>query len=168
MSEANLHGLIQEAKRLAHAGDDAEATALAHSLAEKYPSTVEVWTLLAYLHARNRDYREAISHVTRAIEIDSTEPSLLYDRGRYMLAIGQNSQAVSDFSKAIQLCDLHRSDYYREALHFLRAEAHLARNAPDEALRDLAHVRDGFQAWTDRLRTKQQLVEACRRRREGN
>jgi hypothetical protein len=68
---------------------------------------------------------------------------------------------VQDFSKALELCDFQENDYYREELHFWRAEAFLELGKQREALRDLAKVRDDFQSLTYILRTKQDLLHDC-------
>jgi hypothetical protein len=40
-----------------------------------------VWSLRAYLHGRNRNYSEAVSDFTHAIEINAKEPELRLDKG---------------------------------------------------------------------------------------
>lgn len=159
---ADLEGLIAQAKNLARQGNREEAFALAQDLTSRFPREMEVWLLSGYLYARTGRYEKAIPFVTKAIEINDKEPSLFYDRGRYHLALGDNLSAIEDFGMGLALCEIFHSDYYRESLHFHRAEARLRSGRKREALEDLERVREEFSCWTDKLRTKAELIE------EGN
>ena len=149
---------ISKAEGLARAGKKEEAMALAKELVDQYPGEMEVWSLRGYLHALSRDYAKAVADLGRAIGINSAEPVLFYDRGRYSLALGDDLAAVSDFTTGLELCEFHDNDYYRESLHFLRAEALLRLGRKREAIVDLAQVRGDFKTWTYRLRTKADLL----------
>ncbi len=128
---------------------------------ERYPNEMEAWSLLGHLHARNHNYQEAIANIARAIDVNPLEPSLFFDRGRYELALGMEKSAVTVFSKGLELCDHHNDDYYRESLHFFRAEALIRLGRKREAVEDLVHVRADFKMWTDKLRNKADLQAEC-------
>ena len=100
--------------------------------------------------------------LTRAIELDSREPHLFYTRGRNRFQLGDNAAAVEDFVSGLELSDQLKNDYYREELHFWRAEALIRLGKMDETLQDLSHVRDDHRAWTYQLRTKRDLLRDCR------
>ena len=134
---------------------------LADTLVARYPNEMEAWSLRGHLHARNHNYLEAIANVTRAIDVNLLEPSLFFDRGRYELALGKQESAAKDFSKGLELCDQHNDSYYRESLHFFRAEALIRLGRKREAVEDLAHVRADFKMWIDRLRSKADLLADC-------
>jgi tetratricopeptide (TPR) repeat protein len=156
---ADLEGIIAQVKNLARQGNREEAFALAQGLIGRFPDEMEAWLLNSYLHARSGRYEEAIPYVTKAIERNDKEPSLFYDRGRYYLALGDNLSAIEDFRSGLALCESFQNDYYRESLHFHRAEARLRSGRKREALEDLEHVREEFSCWTDKLRTKAELIE---------
>jgi tetratricopeptide (TPR) repeat protein len=158
---SHLDDLISKAEELAKHRDGEGAMSLANELVEQYPNDMKVWSLRAYLHERNNDYAEAIADLTRAIEINAAEPHFFYSRGRYNFALGSDQPAIDDFSKGLDLCDHYKSDYYREELHFWRAEALLRLGKKHEALSDLAHVSDDFRSWTYKLRTKAELLGEC-------
>ena len=160
--------LISEARELA-GKDVLTAMSLANSLAAQYPDEPKVWSLRAHMHARSGSYAEAISDWTRAIELNSSRPStnpmlaldLLLNRGADKFALGENESAIVDFTEALHLCDQYSTDDYRETLRFWRAEALLKLGKRRQALLDLANVRDNFQFWTYKLRTKAELVADC-------
>jgi tetratricopeptide (TPR) repeat protein len=157
----DLDGLISKAKSLKRSGDAEGAMSLAHELVKRYPDEMDSWSLRAYLHAGGGNYELATADLTLAIAINSMEPVLFWHRGRYESRQGKYQSAVSDFSRGLELCDHYKDDYYREALHFFRAEALINIGKKREALADLDHVRDGLKTWTYKLRTKAELLEEC-------
>jgi tetratricopeptide (TPR) repeat protein len=158
-----LERLISEVEKQLDAGDDDKAMLMATQLVEKYPNEFEVWSLRAHLHARNRDYLQAVADLSHAIVINPNEPCLFFERGWSYLRLREAQSATRDFSEGLNLCERYGSDYYREILHFMRAEALLSMRRPDDALADLAHVREEFTMWTYKLRSKSDLVAECRK-----
>jgi tetratricopeptide (TPR) repeat protein len=158
---STIDSLVSKAEKLARSDNHEEAMALALSLIERYPEETRVWSLRAYLHGRNREHSKAIADLTRAIEINRMEPKLFYDRGLEELALRDNQAAADDFTTGLELCDHYANDYYRESLHFLRAEAFLGLGRKQRALADLEHVRDDLKSWTFKLRTKAELLDEC-------
>jgi tetratricopeptide (TPR) repeat protein len=163
MSE-NLESLITKAEELARAEDYEGALAIASKLIAQHPEEMKVWSLRSYIHARKRDCQTAVEDVSRAIEINSMEPALFFDRGRYHLTLRQFAEAAKDFTRALELCDRHHNDYYRESAHFMRAEAYLKLGRINEARADLKHVRDDFAVWIDLPRSKQAILDECNAR----
>jgi len=170
----DVNSLISKAKRLARNDENEAALSLANELLEQYPNEVRVWSLRAYLHGRDSKYAEAVSDLTRAIEIDAMEPAeqrldtghlkkvdLFFNRGADRFALGDNQLAIDDFTRGLDICDQHNSDDYRETLHFWRAEALLRLGKKREALADLARVADDFSFWTYKLRSKKDLLTDC-------
>jgi tetratricopeptide (TPR) repeat protein len=159
-----VENLATKAKELARLGDDEKAMSIADALIQEHPNDSRSWSLRAYLHARNSHYRNAIADVTQAIGASPAEPSLFFDRGRYEIALGQLESAIEDFSHGLKLCDDHKDDYYRETLHFFRADALIKVGKTFAAAEDLKHVRDDFRLWTDSLRTKEDLLDELHKR----
>jgi tetratricopeptide (TPR) repeat protein len=157
----SLDDLISKAKSLEQSGDTEAAMSLATELVGQHPNEMKAWSLRSYLHAGRRNYEQAIADVTRAIAINSMEPKLFWDRGRYESLQRHDQAAVSDFSKGLELCDHYKDDYYRESLHFFRAEALINLGKKREALADLDHVREDLKTWTYKLRTKAELLAEC-------
>jgi tetratricopeptide (TPR) repeat protein len=155
--------VVAEAKKLARDGNEDQAMLLANELIAQHPNDLKVWLLRGYLHELKDDYPAAVADLTRAIEVNSLEPHLFLTRGINEFAQGNNQAAVCDFKKGLELCDFHHNEYYRETLHFWRAEAFLRLGKKREALSDLADVRDDFSFWTYELRTKLDVLADCRR-----
>lgn len=161
MSE-ELNNLISRAKELIKDKDSEKAMSLANELVKGYSNEAKVWALRGHVHALNSEYVEAASDLTQAINLNPIEIYYFYSRGRYRFAIHDNNSAVDDFTKGLNLCDLHKKDDFREELHFWRAETFLRLGKKTEALSDLDHVpEDDYTSWTDRLRTKAGLVADC-------
>lgn len=158
---STLDEVIAKAKKLAREHDSAGAMSLANELTSKHPQEMKVWLLLGYLNELENNYIAACANLTRAIELNSMEPHLFYSRGRYQFQMGNSDAALVDFSKGLDLCDFYKNDYYREELHFWRAETLIRLGRKLEALNDLSMVGDEFTSWTDKLRTKRDLLEDC-------
>jgi tetratricopeptide (TPR) repeat protein len=152
-----LDSLIQQVDRRVRA-DDPAAVSDAARLAERYSDDARVWCLLAYANARQGKNTEAVASITKAIDLSPGEPGMHFDRGRYNLKLGKFQQAVDDFDRALVVCEERNDDYYRESLHFLRADALIKLDRKAEARADLMHVRDEFALWTNELRTKTALM----------
>jgi tetratricopeptide (TPR) repeat protein len=135
-----------------------EARLLADELTMQFAEEMQVWLLRSYLCALGEEYTQAILDLDRAIDLNSLEPHLFYSRGTYQFYLGNYTSALSDFTKGLDLCDFHQNDYYREELHFWRAEASLRLGRRLDALNDLSKVRSDFVTWTSRLRTKDHLL----------
>ena len=154
-------GFIGRAEALAKERRYEEALSLATDLVQQHPNEMKVWSMRAYLYACKGDFERAVGDLTQAIGINSTEPVLFYDRGRYQSRMELFKAAVDDFGAGLALCDQFRDDYYRKSLHFFRAEALIELGRKREALQDLSHVRDDLRTWTYKLRTKSELMTQC-------
>ena len=162
MTSSDLDRLVSRAKDLATGGDAGAALLLATELVGKYPTEAKVWSLRAHLHSLNRNYAQSVADLTCAIEVDPLQPAFFFQRGWSRLRLGDDQSAINDFSEGLNLCDYHENDYYRESLHFMRAEAYLRLGKKSEGLADLAHVREDFTVWTYKLRSKTALLAECR------
>lgn len=120
-----------------------------------------IWAAHAYIHSREGDNKAALADLNKAILLFGKEPHPYYMRGIIYLQTGEYLTAVHDFSKVIELCDYHKSDYYRESAYFLRADAYVRLKEFVKAIADCAHISDDFSTWTDKLRTKKDVLAAC-------
>jgi tetratricopeptide (TPR) repeat protein len=152
---------IKEAESSTAKGEEAVAMLIANGLVESAPEDERVWSFRAYLHARNREYPAALADWTHAIAIAPEDISLFLGRGTHHLRCGQSASALADFDEALRLSDVHGNDYFRQTLHFLRAEVLLQLGRRDEALIDLQRLPDGFRYRTRSLRTKEDLTSEC-------
>jgi tetratricopeptide (TPR) repeat protein len=133
-------------------------------LAEKHPREAKVWAKRSYVNARKGDSQAAIDDVSKAIAISELEPAYFYKRGLLLFEVGKFRDGISDFSKVVELCDYHDSDYYREPAYFFRAECHVRLGQYREARADCEHISDGMRTWTDSLRSKEDILKECTRK----
>jgi tetratricopeptide (TPR) repeat protein len=130
-------------------------------LAVAFPVEVEIWATRAYVNGRQGERAAAIADWTKAIGLCDKEPHYFYMRGSNYFRLGQFRKAVSDFTKVIELCDFYNSDYYREPAYFFRADAHVRLKEFEKAKADCMHLRDELPKWTDKLRTKAEIITEC-------
>jgi len=130
-------------------------------LTEQYPDEPEVWHSLGYVYESQENYPAALTTMSRVIELAPQEPAYYHHRGCCALMAGDYNLAIADFSQGLALCDEWKNDYYRQSLHFLRAEAHYQLGRKAEAQADLAHVDDDTVSWTIQVRSKAELVALC-------
>lgn len=141
--------------------DKDEALMQASSLIELHLDIAEVWSLRAYIYAKQRKWAQAIDDVTHAINIAPTEPVLFYDRGRYFIKIEGYIDAIHDFSEGIKFCYLCSNDYYLESLYFHRAFCYLKLKHIENSINDLSYVRDDYSTWVNGSLSKQELLVQC-------
>jgi tetratricopeptide (TPR) repeat protein len=153
---------VEEVKRLIDTNRLNEASVAAKKLIEDFPGDPEAWRYRAHVFAVRSQYREAVKDISSAIELAPSEPHYYWTRGKYLLEIGDNQAAITDLTKTLQLCDEHKSDYYREAALLLRAEAHLRLGHYDDARQDCAGVSDDATIWVGSVRSKQAILADCK------
>jgi tetratricopeptide (TPR) repeat protein len=153
---------VEAVKRLIDSNRLTEAHGAARKLVEDFPGDPEAWRYRAHVFALRGQHEEAASNMTSAIELAPNEPHYHWTRGKYFLEAGKNDAAVADLTRTLQLCDEHKSDYYREAALLLRAEAHLRLGRFDDARRDCGAVRDDATIWVGSLRSKQAILAECK------
>jgi tetratricopeptide (TPR) repeat protein len=155
---------LGEIEKLTATGGHQEALRRLEQLAVKYPGDPRIWASRAFVLSHEGARASAVVDWSRAIELCSHEPHYLYMRGIDLFACGRFQEAISDFTNVLKLCDRYKSDYYRAPAHFFRADAHVRLREFDEAVIDCAHVPDDMRTWTDRLRSKADILSDCRSR----
>ena len=79
---------------------------------------------------KQRAYKKAIVHYTKALELDLQQPAIYNNRGNMYVAIGEIDTAVNDLSKAIELKPDYANAYNN------RGEAYRSKDEVDEAIND--------------------------------
>jgi len=165
--DLDLEQGISTARDAANTGNTEEAFSIASALVRQYPCEIRAWLMRAYVERLMGNHEAAIADMSNAININQLEPDLFFNRGRYRMSVADISGAIEDFSKGLELCHFHNNNYYRETLLFMRAEALAKLGRTDDALADLAHVRDDFRIYTTKLRTRADIVAECTRIKSG-
>jgi tetratricopeptide (TPR) repeat protein len=154
--------MLTQAINRAQAGRNEESLSALSQLAAEHPTEPMVWTARATIRAHLRDIEGAIADWSRAINLRDEEPHYFYMRGIDLFQIGRYEEAVLDFTRVIDLCELHNSAYYREPAHFFRAETFLRLREFRKAKLDCQHVSDDMTTWTDKLRSKADILSECK------
>jgi tetratricopeptide (TPR) repeat protein len=157
------HDLLEESQKLAKREEYGGALEILDRLLATDPAYYQAWAKRAYVNGRRGLLESALEDISKAILICSTEPCFFDQRARFLFSMARYREAISDWTRVIELCDYHKSDYYRAPAHFARADAYIRSGEYDKATCDLAHVPDDHRAWTDKLRTKQDLLIECER-----
>jgi tetratricopeptide (TPR) repeat protein len=160
-NDDKLTGELQEVKDLIQVDNNTKALELLDALSVRYPHEARIWVLRASLSGSQRDRERAIADWTKVIELCDKEPHYFYMRGIELFGLGQYRNAIPDFTQVIALCDVYDSDYYRGPAYFFRADAHLRLGEIEEAKSDCLHVRDDMSTWTDKIRTKADILAEC-------
>jgi tetratricopeptide (TPR) repeat protein len=160
MNDADV-ARMKRAKDLASSGSYAEAMEILDKLVAEQPEEAKAWAARAHVSGRERKLEAAIRDWSEAIRFMDKEPHYFYMRGIDLLSAAKYAEALADFSTVIELCDYHRSDYYREPAHFFRAETYLRLKDFARARADCEHVSDEMQTWVNGHRCKADILAEC-------
>jgi tetratricopeptide (TPR) repeat protein len=112
------------------------------ALSEEFPGEPQVWRGISYIYAVQGDRASSIEALDRAIALSPDEPVYFFDRARRRAAIGDFRGTIEDAVRGIELSERLQYFYYKEALIFLRAYAHVELGDFDAAKDDLASMND--------------------------
>lgn len=154
-------GQLKLVEQLARQDNYPEAIRRLDEIQAIAPKEARVWATRAYVNGRRADRDETIASWTRAIALCDRQPHYFYMRGIELFHLARFREAIADFTRVIDLCDSYSSDYYRAGAYFFRADAHLRLKEFEQAKSDCDHVPDDMRTWTDRIRTKAEILALC-------
>jgi tetratricopeptide (TPR) repeat protein len=157
----NIQTKLHEIEKLARLENYERALVLIDQLAAAYPDKPEIWSTRAYVNSLSGNLNLAIVDMSKCINLRGNEPNDFFTRGRFLFKVGRYDEAILDFTVVLQLCDLHNSDYYRQAAYFFRADSYVRLNQYEKAKDDCKHIIDTGPLWTDKLRTVDQMLDEC-------
>jgi tetratricopeptide (TPR) repeat protein len=157
----HLESELKKITDLARAENYEAALRRIDQLAAEWPNEPKIWAERAFVNERQGDREAALCDLARTIALCNDEPHHFYIRGILLFQLGRYDEAICDFTKVLELCDYHKSNYYRSPAHFFRADAYLRLKQYKKAKADCEHVRDDMCTWTDRLRTKADILAEC-------
>lgn len=146
--------------KLKERGDTEKAFLFLRELLEKNPDNDRLFFLEATLYADNGNYLTAINSIDRSILISPNKAVYFFHRGCYNLKLDNVQVAERDFSQAIKVDD-YGDESFTQILFFFRAEAFIKLGKIQEALSDISHIPDGYETWTFKLRSKEDLISDC-------
>lgn len=151
---------IHEVRELANAKKLEQAVDKATSYLALDHENGRLYAVRAYAYARGRNYCKAIEDLTQAMHL-LKEPHYAYMRGQYYFREKKYTEAVSDFTTAMQWGRACDSFYYEHPALFFRAECWLRLRDPAAAKLDLGRVPEGTKIWTSKMRTREELLQVC-------
>jgi tetratricopeptide (TPR) repeat protein len=156
----NLANELEQIKAIAKSGNRNEAIALIDELARVHPREDAIWAARAFVNDREGEWAAAIVDWSKAIDI-CKEPHYYYMRGICLFQTKDYRNAICDFTKLIELCHVYKSDYYRESAYLFRADAHIRLGEFADARSDCLQVRNDMRTWTDKIRTRADILAEC-------
>jgi len=130
-------GYYNEGVRAYSQGHVEEAERMWRFAVDLQPFHSRAHVAIGRLHLERRQYAEAAAEFDQAIPVGCDDAELYYYRGNARMAAGRGEEALSDFSKAVEL-DPTEPSYYTArglALHRTRGDLERARANFDEAIR---------------------------------
>lgn len=131
---------------------------------EDQPNEYWTWLLRSYVSKIKGDLTKCKNDIDTAISIDFNQPDSHQEKAIVYLNDGNFNQAIYYFTNAIEIGEKIGTSYYESYCRFLRAFCYCKIGDFIAAELDLSMVDDEDSTWIDRLRTKAELLEACRKR----
>lgn len=97
----------------AGSGDYATALDLFQEVLRQRPEYPGVHLMMAKIYSRKKDHEEAIRTLEAGARIDKRNPMLFFVLGRECQAVGDNSAAIDNYSKALKLDEVKYLEAYR-------------------------------------------------------
>lgn len=136
-----------------------------NALLAEFPEEVWTWALRSHVHDTKGDFENSMSDIDQAINIRFDEPGSHCDKARLLMQATEFEAAIHSFSNAIEIGKNLEFYYYESICMFMRAFCYCKVGDFVRAEADLKMVDDDMQTWIDRLRSKTDLMEACRNKR---
>jgi tetratricopeptide (TPR) repeat protein len=136
----------------------------ANALVKELPREAWTWSIRSHVHETKNDFQNAISDINRALKLNFNEPANHFHKAKIFIDLKDYNESISSFSNAIDVSENNNFPYYIQICHFMRAFCYCKLGEFEAAECDLQYVGDDMQAWIDRLRSKAELLEACRNR----
>jgi tetratricopeptide (TPR) repeat protein len=169
--DADTEIQLQQIEAMAKREDYGRALEKLAKLIAENPNVPRIWACQAYVHSREGKREESVRDWSRAISLfhnASEEPHYFYMRGIEFFLMRSFPEAISDFTSVIRLCDKYHNDYYRAPGYFFRADAYVRIGEFAKAKADCEQLAANTQIWTDRMRTKADILADCDKEQDSH
>jgi tetratricopeptide (TPR) repeat protein len=123
--------------------------------------------LRASVYESKGDIEKAFDDLDAVIKTNPNEPSPHFKKAMIFFDTDNYRAAIDEFSKAIDIGKKINFSYFENHSHFMRAFCYCKVGDFDAAKSDLDVVDTDTRTWTDRLWTKEDLVEVYLNKRMG-
>jgi tetratricopeptide (TPR) repeat protein len=137
----------------------------ANALVKELPREAWTWSIRSHVHETKNDFQNAISDINRALKLNFNEPANHFHKAKIFIDLKDYNESISSFSNAIDVSENNNFLYYIQICRFMRAFCYCKIGDFDSAASDLENVDDDMETWIDRMRSKDELQQACRNQR---
>jgi tetratricopeptide (TPR) repeat protein len=150
--------LVARISMLTQNGEYRDALVVAIQLVDRHPGQPKAWSKRAHVYAQLEQWQQATHDIGIAIEIEPTAIEYWYKRGTYSFASGNEPAAIPDFGRVIEMSLKSGQTFFLNSAKLYLADACIRQRRYSEARRLCQQLPDDYQGWTDRLRTRDQLL----------
>lgn len=100
---ASFELVFQKAFEMQKAGQYTDAIALYNALLQQSPANTDVLNLIGLSHYQNKNFKEAVQYLQRAVKLCDDYPDYRLNYGSALRADGQDDEAAKQFRKVIKL-----------------------------------------------------------------
>lgn len=146
-SDADLNRILKKAYDYARMSDYPQALEICDWLIEDKSTAIAGYRKRAAVREHMGDFEGAISDLLYVVSNDTGEPADFYGLGILQLQQGATAQAITAFTKAIEIGREAGFEYYTQGSLLFRAEAYLKLCDFEKAINDCTALPDGYKTY---------------------
>lgn len=148
-ASADIEQKVAEVMDLAFEKRDFEgALRICDELIERFPDNARGYQKKAAVLHHSGASIEALTEISRAIEIDPNRSYQFSLRGRIRFETSDFLGPIDDFSRVIEIENQTKSEYFLQTAYAFRAASSLSIGKFDDVAKDLRKVKGGFVTYT--------------------
>lgn len=140
------------------------ALEMANRWIELEPHEPDAWSARSYVYGYLKDYVRALADISEAINLAPEEPCHNFSKANLAISNKDYDLAITALTMSITKGKENNFSYYEEPSYFRRAFCYCKIGDFEMAKADLLVVSDNEPSWIDKLRSKAELMEACKKR----
>ena len=157
-----MEQLVERIRNLLERGKTREAGNLATQLIRLHADNPQAWRERALVRRAQRRYAGAMADIQKAIALnDFWSLNYRFTKGLISFKMAKYRTAIDEFTQTIALGKFLGVESFQVEAHFFRAECYMRMKKFAKAQADCKNVPDDFRTWTDKLRTKEDLLSEC-------
>jgi tetratricopeptide (TPR) repeat protein len=141
-----------------------EAKLEASRLIENFPESGLSWGVRSYVNQKMGLIGEALKDAGMAISVQPNEPGNHFRIAGIFVDEQRFVDAISHLTLSISIGEKHQFNYYEATSRMFLAFCYCKLGDFESAKSELGQVTDNSPIWIDRLWSKQELIDVCKRR----
>jgi tetratricopeptide (TPR) repeat protein len=156
---SNTEAQLDLAWKLFKTAKYAEAADILSSIIATDANVPSAYSKRARCYHRMGNPDQALSDLSRAIELSPRSAAYYFTRGRYYFEIGEFHKAHSDFTNVLGLEEGKAEQPFLESALFFRADVNCKLKRFEDALKDCSKIRNDFSLYVLRhMRTRDEVI----------